>query len=199
MSSFSENNHDDLVTRLKNICPEVFADGKFDATKADKLINSSLRKKQQESKEYIFAYAAQLDKERSDSTLKSIENERNKAGILLGFFFLMTPNGVEYFVHLNPCLKIACVLLSLLLITLLTYCFTGIKMPACIDTTNTFLTDWNKKENPKEVLLRDIHNEWLSIAKQQAMVASRLSKFILCSVICLILIGLIIFINYNFL
>jgi hypothetical protein len=150
-----------------------------------------------ECKKTIYAYekSIKMDEDRQNSVRRSIENERNKAGILLGFFFLVLINGMQYIEQLPSFLSGICLLLIIYTFRSLYIGFTSTKMDDGVLTNNNFKEDWEQRSKEKFL---EFHHEILDKnIENQKKHLTRLSSEIKKAAITLFIIIIIIFLNSN--
>lgn len=96
---------------------------------------------------YVFEKSVDIDVERLKSINKSIENERGKSGIIIGFIVLTFISNLEYLKSIN-CLYLQ-VLVGVLFIVACFFAFwnfISVKIKDFPDTQGNFKRDWNNKE-----------------------------------------------------
>ncbi|MFA4817153.1 MAG: hypothetical protein WC608_00320 [Parcubacteria group bacterium] len=134
---------------------------------------------------YVFEKSVELDKERLATVSKSMENERQKAGIIIGFVVLAFIESFNIIKEIDfLCIKIIIIsfFLSVIIFSLLS--FISVKMKSGIDTQGNFKRKWNNKERfllfEHELLIEAIVNQKEHLFKiRQNIKFSVVSIFIL--------------------
>ncbi len=143
---------------------------------------------------FVLQKSVEADEMTLNSIRKSIENERNKAGILLGFFFLVIINGVYYFEKLPLFLRGVCLVLIILVFVNLLRTICSKKMKDGVITDGNFKEDWN---NRKCEFLHFYHRILKDNIEDQKTELTDNSNRIKCSVLFLGIVLLILFLNFN--
>lgn len=158
-----------------------------------------MAQKSNESENALFVYieSLKIDEGFQDSILKSIENERTKAGILLGFFFLISIEGLPYFRDLVLYEKLAIVILILLTFYYLFRAFCSEKVYSAINTNKNFETDW--QEMGKLKFLKYKHEILIKNIERERSLLSKISKRIKNASLLLFIVIFTLFINNVFL
>ena len=156
--------------------------------------NTEMDKEKSEDDLFVYLKSVEATEKRLDSIGRGIENERNKAGILLGFFFLIIIEGFEYFKELPVFLIGASFVLVVLILILLMQSFSSIKMKDGIKTDNNFDRKWDGK---KLVFLRFYNNALLENIEEQKKHLTKNSERIKMAMFFLSIIIILLFINTN--
>jgi hypothetical protein len=134
---------------------------------------------------YVFEKSVESNKETLDAIGKSIEGERQKAGIIIGFIVLALIESLDYIEKVDFLwMKISITSFFLLATILSLVSFVSVKMKNGIDTQGNFKRDWNSKEKfllfQHEILLQNIENQKKHLRKaKEAVKFSVMSIFIL--------------------
>lgn len=114
--------------------------------------------------EYVFEKSVEIDNDNLNSTRKSIENERNKAGIIIGFIILVFIEKFDYINNLNN-LYFRILIITTLVSSIIFSChaFVSKKMKDVIKTDKNF----NKKWNNNKDFLKSYHDVLIEIIDDQ--------------------------------
>src|SRR5690606_14351874 len=143
---------------------------------------------------YVFEKSIHAAEKGLESISRSLENERKKAGILLGFYFLMMIEGLNYFETLPMFLKGVCFVLILFALVLLILSFCSTKVKNEVDVKENFKVDWKDR---KEEFLKFYYQIVLENMEDQKRVLTQNSKRIKWSSILLGAIIIILFLHLN--
>ena len=159
-------------------------------------MNKQPKKSDQEHEDNLFVFQKSLEAQQDtlNSIRKSIENERSKAGILLGFFFLVTIEGLPYFEKLPMFLKGTCFVLIVLILILLIRAFCSKKMKDGVLVDENFKRDWNNQKAKFLTFHHEILRESIESQKTELTANSKRTKY---SAILLGAILIILFLNFN--
>jgi hypothetical protein len=122
------------------------------------------RVQKQDENLYVFEKSVEIDKERLYAIGKSLENERNKAGIILGFIILAFITSIDY-IEKNKFLSIKIFIISFFLLAIIfsLLTFVSVKMKGGIKTGGNFKRSWEDKE--KFLLFQ--HESLMEIVNEQ--------------------------------
>jgi len=148
---------------------------------------------QEDARRYVFERSIELQKEYLKSVGRSIENERTKAGIILGFYFLIIASETELFSELSCSLNpLVFVLLVVVLYFLLVgFCSRSVKDG--VDITDTFCRDWEK--GSEEKFLKQLSGVLNVNLQDQRKLLTRISDYVKYSVVLLSIIMLALMFN----
>ena len=134
--------------------------------------------------DYVAEKTIQIEETNLKSIGKSIENERARAGILVGFFFLILIQLYPLFKELNLYLKGIVTVLIFIVTYLLINCFCSEKINEGVQVDNNFDYAWETKKHFLKLYYSVINKN----KEKQKKLLSRLSKNVRLSIILLSLI-----------
>jgi len=141
---------------------------------------------------YISEKSISIEEENLKSVGKSIENERMKAGILVGFYFLILIELFQLFLLLNLYFKGVITVLITIITYLLIDCFCSRKVNEGVDVKDNFKHSWKSEKQ----FLVDYYEILNQNKREQKKLLTRLSKNIKFSIILLsFVIFIILFLN----
>lgn len=142
-------------------------------------------------KEYVFENLVKMDIDTLNSVRKGIGNERGRAGILMGFFFLFTIASFPYFDLVPLFVRGICFVLLTLSCYGLIYSFCSKPISDGVDTREGFSADWSEMSQCE--FLKFHHDALRACIDQQKEKLKILSYIIKITVILLAVNLLILF------
>ncbi len=136
-------------------------------------------KEQSEDDAYAIERSIEIDRDRLDSVRRSIENERQKAGILIGFIVIALIEGASRLERLGYFSRILIVLSFFVSAIFALESFRSSSMKNSIKTEKFFQKHWERKE-----FLRDWHNKMTDIIDSQKEILSRICKDMTYALYC---------------
>ena len=143
----------------------------------------------EEANLYVYEKTVSIEENNINSVSRSIENERTKAGILFGFYFLILIEVYPLYSNINVFFQIIILLLVLIITYLLVDSFCSKKIDEGVVVNKNFDNNWIDKKKFLKYYFEIINNNKV----KQKKLLSHLSKNIKNSAILLSLIVLIIF------
>ncbi len=144
---------------------------------------------EKDSNVYVFERSVDIDYDRLNSVRKSIENERQKAGILMGFIVLALIEGVSHIESMQSLVLRTLTVASFIAAGIFSFlAFRSIRMANSIETDKAFQRDWDKKEQ----FLRFQHEIITNLSDYQKTELTKISYNILLSA-CFVGMAMILF------
>lgn len=138
---------------------------------------------------YVFERSVEIDYDRLNSVRKSIENERQKAGILMGFIVLALIEGMSHIESMQMGLK-SLTITSFVVAGIFSFlAFKSNRMANSIETDKAFQRDWMGKS---EQFLRFQHKTITNISDYQKIELTKISYNIILSS-CFVGVAMILF------
>lgn len=150
--------------------------------------------KENEDNVFVYKESVEAVKNTLTSVRRSIENERTKAGILIGFFGLIVVTGLPYFEKLPMFLRGVCFVLIIFILVFLIQAFCSKKMQDGVDVEGNFKEDWT---NRKLEFLKFYHDIIKGNIENQKRELTSNSNKIKYSIILLAIVIIILFLNHN--
>lgn len=129
---------------------------------------------------YAIERSIEIDRDRLDSVRRSIENERQKSGVLIGFIVIALIEGAPRLEQLGCFSRISIVLSFLVSAIFSLESFRSFSMKNSIKTEKFFQKHWEKKE-----FLQDWHNKMTDIIDSQKEILSRVSRGVSYALYCI--------------
>lgn len=151
-----------------------------------------LGKEEKNIKTYISEKSVKIEENNLKSIGKSIENERTRAGIIVGFYFLILINLFDNFLLLNSYFKGIIAIFVVIITILLINCFCSKKVNEGVDVSGNFEYSWKSKDDFFIKYYQILNNN----KKEQKKLLSKLSFSVKLSIILLsFVIFIILFFN----
>ncbi len=136
-------------------------------------------KKDDENNIYVFEKSIEVQKKNIEIIQKGIENQRTKAGLLLGFFFLITIQCLDEFSRLLPIFQGIIITLLVFAFYFILQSFQSKKVETIISVEDNFKKKWNEKE----IFLKNHHEAMNKIEKSLSGLLTEISSQISLSVL----------------
>jgi len=143
----------------------------------------------EETELYIYEKTVAVEESNLKSIGKSIENERTKASVLIGFYFLVLIALYPLYIDISQFLKGIILILIIVITYLLINSFCSEKINEGVVVDKNFDYNWSGKKD----FLKKYYEILNSNKKQQKLLLSRLSKNISHAIVLLSLVVLMIF------
>jgi len=151
-----------------------------------------LSEEEKNIKTYISEKSVKIEENNLKSIGKSIENERTRAGIIVGFYFLILINLFDKFLLLNSYFKGIIAIFVIIITILLINCFCSKKVNEGVDVNDNFEYSWKSKNDFFIKYYQILNNN----KKEQKKLLSKLSFSVKLSIVLLsFVIFIILFFN----